>query len=397
MKSVKATGKTRLINARVFDGRKLTEPTTVVINGTVIGEDTDEAEDYATVDCKGGTLLPGLIDAHVHLSSVSDLDNMASYGVTTALDMACWPPSRVASIRAHSGPGTCAMLSAGLPATTAGSVHSCFLPLPADDMVSSPDEAAAFVAKRKEEGSDYIKLIADVPGPSQASLNALTREAHSAGLQVVAHAASSISWSMALDAGVDVITHVPRDVPVSSDTAVRLIKNNIVLVPTLSMMLGQSKPPTWAMMFGLLFKPTLLWAIINMLRSNPHVTNAKYENAEQSVKTMYEAGVCIVAGTDANMEEGSPCQLEHGRSLHDELELMTVAGMSNLDVLRSATCEAAKTFGLHDRGTVSSGQRADLILVDGDPLTDIKATRRIQKIWCQGVQVPVHASFSNDG
>ena len=100
---------------------------------------------------------------------------------------------------------------------------------------------------------------------------------------------------------------------------------------------------------------------------------------------MLRAGVPILAGTDANAEPGSPSPVAHGAALHDELELLTEAGLSTVDALRAATELPAKHFRLPDRGAIRPGLRADLVLVDGDPVADIRATRAITRVWCAGV------------
>lgn len=83
---------------------------------------------------------------------------------------------------------------------------------------------------------------------------------------------------------------------------------------------------------------------------------------------------------------GAPAAVPHGSSLHHELELLTAAGLSTVDALRAATVLPARYFGLTDRGSVEPGMRADLVLVDGDPIADITATRRIRGVWCHGVE-----------
>ena len=77
-----------------------------------------------------------------------------------------------------------------------------------------------------------------------------------------------------------------------------------------------------------------------------------------------------------------------------ELELLSKAGLSNLDVLRAATCVPASVFRLHDRGTIEAGKRADLVLVHGTPLTDLTATRRIRQAWIEGVGVEVEMELA---
>jgi imidazolonepropionase-like amidohydrolase len=83
-----------------------------------------------------------------------------------------------------------------------------------------------------------------------------------------------------------------------------------------------------------------------------------------------------------------PAAISHGISLHHELELLVDAGLSTLDALRAATSRPARYFGLADRGLIEPGRRADLVLVEGNPLQDITATRSIRRIWCGGVEVP---------
>jgi imidazolonepropionase-like amidohydrolase len=102
---------------------------------------------------------------------------------------------------------------------------------------------------------------------------------------------------------------------------------------------------------------------------------------------MYRAGVPILAGTDANAAAGVPAAIRHGVSLHHELELLVEAGLSPLDALRGATSRPAHYFGLADRGLIEPGRRADLVLIDGNPLQDITATRSIRRIWCGGSEV----------
>jgi len=95
--------------------------------------------------------------------------------------------------------------------------------------------------------------------------------------------------------------------------------------------------------------------------------------------------VPLLAGTDADSRLAF---VPYGTSLHHELELLVDAGLTTVDALRAATSPPARHFGLTDRGAVTSGLRADLVLVDGDPLADIRATRQIRRIWCGGTDHP---------
>ena len=351
--------RTAVTNVRVFDGRRLLPPGTVVFAQGRITADaaTDQAQ---IIDGHGGVLLPGLIDAHVHLHGRENLEQLAGFGVTTALDMASAPPQFVDALRGIAG--LTDIRSAGTPAIAPGSGHSHIPVLGQRGLVHGAHEAAAFVADRLAEGSDYIKIIVGSLGPDhdQATLDALVAAAHGHGKLVVAHASNIDAVQKSVRAGVDVLTHVPMDRPVDAATAGRMAAEGRIVVPTLSMMEGiieQSAPP-----------------------------GARYDAARASVTALYQAGVPILAGTDANAAPGVPARINHGESLHHELQLLVDAGLTTVDALRAATALPAHHFGLADRGAIEPGRRADLVLIDGDPLQDIKATLSISRVWCGGVE-----------
>jgi imidazolonepropionase-like amidohydrolase len=116
-------------------------------------------------------------------------------------------------------------------------------------------------------------------------------------------------------------------------------------------------------------------------------SHVDYGCARSTVTAFHEAGVTILAGTDANQGTVSPAQVLHGKALHDELELLVAAGLTPAEALRSATVVPAEFFGLTDRGVITAGRRADLLLIDGDPTQDIAATRAIRGVWAAGVRV----------
>jgi imidazolonepropionase-like amidohydrolase len=357
--------KVALTNVRVFDGHELRGPTTVVIEGGFVGRDSAGAR---VVDAGGTTLLPGLIDAHVHLLNEEHLQQLAAFGVTTSLDMGAWPPSMVDSLRNRTGMAD--IRSAGIPATVAGSAHSHLPGYPAEELVDGPAGAARFVTDRIAEGADYIKLIADIPGPDQETLDALVATSQERGKRTVAHAVSMAALDMALRAGVDMVTHVPLDRRLTESTAARLLAQKCVSIPTLTMMKGIADRSAAA------------------AASQPKGVAAgpNYEAARGSVAELHRAGVPILAGTDANAGPGIPFSPRHGESLHEELELLIEAGLSTVEALRAATVLPAQYFGLHDRGVIEPGRRADLVLIDGDPIADIRATRLIRRVWCGGVE-----------
>ena len=192
-------------------------------------------------------------------------------------------------------------------------------------------------------------------------MNTLAAETKKHGKLSIAHAARKGAWPMAQEAKVDIITHVPLDTPLDSAAALSLQKSGGVCVPTLAM--------------------------AQRISSTDFMPNLNYAAAKESVIQLHKAGVPILAGTDAN---SSPrMAVKHGESLHRELELLVEAGLSNEEALRAATGLAAKWFRLDDRGVIEVGKRADLVIVGGNPIEDIAATRDVKKVWIAGTEVPL--------
>lgn len=350
--------KVALRNARVFDGHQLGDPTTVVIDGGRIGTDAQGAEVF---DAEGGTVIAGLIDAHIHVERREDLVRMAGFGVTTGLVMASWPRGQVNSL--SNLPGLTDLRTAGIPAVGAGGNHAKMPDFPSEGIVTTPDEACRFVDARIEDGVDYIKIVtegAPPEGMDLPTLKAVVRAAHDHSKNVIAHAVTSGAYAMALAAGVDIITHAPLDRSLDESLLARMATRGTVVVPTLTMM-----------------KASVRQIDLPFL---------DYAPAHHTVSALHRLGVPIVAGTDANASAGAPANVPHGEGMHQELELLVEAGLSPPAALRSATVLAARYFGLADRGLVAPGYRADLVLIDGDPMADITATRRIRRVWCAGVE-----------
>jgi imidazolonepropionase-like amidohydrolase len=385
---------TAIVNARVFDGTRLRDWTSVRFAGGIITDcaagpaarDGDEVTDAA-----GGTLLPGLVDSHVHLVAGA-LAQGLTFGVTTALDMFS-PPGVMAAARQQAGarPDVADVRSAGIGATAPGGHPSMmYAPFPT---LAGPDQAEQFVADRVAEGSDYLKVF----GPSGAAgprampsldldtITALSKAAHGRGLVVVAHVHSASGVGEVVSAGVDVIAHVPVDGKLDRALAERIAEAGIAVGPTLATIENTLGEPGGAAVAG---DPRLARALgdaqARRLASGALGRRGRgmppYSRAEENVGRLVDAGVTILAGTDAP----NPGTV-FGASLHRELELLGRCGMAPAQALNAATAAPARVFNLTDRGHVAPGQRADLMLVSGDPLTDITATRAIERIWRAGV------------
>jgi imidazolonepropionase-like amidohydrolase len=349
-------GKTALTDVRVFDGERLLEPATIVIDGDRIGAGQAGAR---TWDGEGRVLLPGLIDSHIHLTDDTTLAALARHGVTTAIDMGTDSSELLASLRGRHGVPD--VRSSGASATSPASARA--KQDGADNLVADPYEAQAYVSRRVAEGVDFIKIIIDFPGFDEATVRALVEAAHAHGLRTIAHAATRDCVQFAQAAGIDVLTRAPLDGTLDDGSEHRTRGSGEIVVPTLTMM----------------------EAIIERLGA---VAPVSYDVVRAAVGDWYRAGVPILAGTDANQSPTAPASSPpYGSSLHRELELLVDAGLSAVDALRSATLLPARHFGLFDRGVIAPGKRADLVLIDGDPLHDISAVSEIAAVWCAGVPV----------
>ncbi|HET6707143.1 amidohydrolase family protein, partial [Amycolatopsis sp.] len=185
---------TTITGARVFDGERSTDHTAVrIADGriTAVGDDTLRRPGDEHVDAHGGTLLPGLIDAHVHLLPGAPRQAL-TFGVTTVLDMFSKPDTVREALAA--GPGGADVRSSSVGATAPGGHPSMmYAPFP---YVTGPQDAERFVAGRVAEGATHLKVLYDdgsgggpMPMPSLdvPTIAALTEAAHAAGLVVAAH------------------------------------------------------------------------------------------------------------------------------------------------------------------------------------------------------------------
>ncbi len=394
-------------NSRVFDGETTWPRADVRVKDgliTAIAEQLEWPSDLIVIDGSGKTLLPGLIDAHVH-SWGEARQQMLRFGVTTALDMFT-NPNQLADFRRDraslAATDRADVWSAGSLITASGG-HGTQFGM-AVETLDDASQASALVANRVAQGSDFIKFVVDdghaygeghdLPTLDAARITALLAATREAKQMAVAHVAQVDTAITVLSAGADGLVHVFSDRQANPDQIAVIAESGGWVIPTLTVisgLSGQSVGP--ALVEDAAIAPLLDAAQRDSLRATypPQLQDAKHlANALANVAALHRAGVDILAGTDA----GNP-GTAHGASIHGELELLVHAGLSATDALRAATALPAKHFGLLDRGRIAAGLRADLLLVDGDPTTDIRASRRLSMIWKNGVAVTRKSSASS--
>jgi hypothetical protein len=267
--------------------------------------------------------------------------------------------------------------------------------------LAADGNAAGFVDARLAEGSDYIKLVvedmsvygAGKPGgmPRWPTITAAQLQdgitaAHARSRKAVVHVARQADGEAAINAGADGLVHLFIDAPADASFVNAARKRGAFVVPTLSVLASLSGAGEGRRLGAdTRLQPLLTDAQSASLKTDfplPKPQSVHLANALKSVGTLHAAGVSILAGTDA----GNP-GTAHGASMHGELELLVRAGLTPTQALAAATSGPAKQFGLPDRGRIAAGQRADLLLVAGDPTRDITATRSIDTVWKNGYAI----------
>ena len=335
----------------------------------------------ACYNAAGKYLIPGLIDSHCHIFSPDDLLTLRSNGVTAALDMGT-PFGELFYMTLNSSLYKSGqvpeLFGSGSAATGNHSFLRCLPDFQQDALVQTIAEAETFVKHRAVEHTDYLKVviangsvaekmedagacnssewISEGPwGPSVDLIKHLTGMAHTTSddpttaskyKMVFSHTSSYESFSMAQEGGVDVLTHMPLDGLIDDSVIGDVLAAGQVTVPTLIKMLQTCGPNCQA-----------------------------YPLAQANLRSVYSQKIPILVGTDAQND------MFHGVSFHGgiarEMLLLVQAGMKNIDVLLGATALPAKYFaqiGLGDRGQIKKGLRADLTLLEFNPLPNPRDT-----------------------
>ena len=387
-----------VVDATVFDGEAFRPHRDVwVEEGRIraVGQRLVLPDGLPRVDGRGYTLTPGLIDAHTHTYGMV-LNDSLRFGVTTVFDQFTMPSLAAQKRPAREGlarTDEADLFSAGNLATAPGG-HGTQFGVPIETL-TSPEEAPGFVAARKEEGADWIKIIwedgstfgAVIPTLDRETIAAVIEAAHAEELLAVIHVSTLQHGLAALAMGVDGLVHIWGDEVIAEEDAARFAEAGVFVIPTLSVRVaaaGDSMGPV-------LLEETRGEDVSEMQRQTLMGTFPRpmgtSEAAIESVRRLHAAGVRIVAGTDApNPGTG------FGISMHGELRLLERAGLSPAEALAAATAEGADAFGIADRGRLEEGRIADLLLVAGDLESDLRLSTAIAGVWKDGF--PVEAAWA---
>jgi imidazolonepropionase-like amidohydrolase len=382
-------------DVRLFDGERVVPKTNVhVRDGIIVSVGDTAPSGVESIPGDGRTLLPGLIDAHVHAYGDA-LDRALVFGVTTELDM--FTDHRfAATMRSQQRSADGALRRADLfsagTLVTAPKGHGTEYGMPIPTLASAAD-APAFIDARLAEGSDYIKIVYDDGAAYGMKIATLDRDvlgaaiaaAKARGTLAVIHIGSRQGADEAIAAGASGLVHIFADAPADAAFVTRVTAARAFVTPTLSVTESTTGVASGApLLADARLAPFITAAERTSLEGRfPNRAGSKQNlaHALAATKLLFDAGVPILAGTDAPNPGTS-----HGSSLHRELELLVQAGLSPEAALRAATSVPARVYGLRDRGRIAAGLRADLVLVSGDPTRDITATRDIVTVWKRGTR-----------
>ena len=395
------------VGALLIDGTGATplENSVVVIDGgriQAVGpagrvEIPEEAE---RIDVSGRTIIPGLINSHGHVGDVRGLETgqysrenvldqlgrYARYGVTTVVSLG---DDQEAGVQIRNEQGDSSLDRSRL--FVAGPVLA----------PSSPEAAVEQVRRIAAMGVDWAKIrVDDNLGASQKMspdvYRAVIDEAHRNDIPVAVHIVDLADAKAVLEAGADFLAHSVRDLPVDAELIELLRTGRICLSPTLTRELSTfvygSRPDFFDdPFFTRNADPAVLAALEDpdRQRRTRESRGAQHWQAQlplamSNLKALSNAGVRIAMGTDS----GPPGRFQ-GYFEHLEMEMMVEAGLTPMQVLVASTGDAAVCVGLEtDLGTIQPGKLADLIVLDSNPLEDIRNTRTIESVWISGNRVP---------
>jgi imidazolonepropionase-like amidohydrolase len=414
-----------LAHVRLIDGTGAPAKDNMFItirDGKIVGltkAGSDAPASARVIDYSGKTVIPGLINAHGHLALVCGTQNSATcytkdnviaelrqyerYGITSMLSLGV-NRDLIYEVRAEQRAGT--LDGATVFSADRGiGVPDGAPPLPhaADQLYTpkTPAEARAEVDAMAGRHADFVKIWVDnlhgtKPSMDPAVYRAVIDEAHRDKLRVAAHIYYLADAKAVVADGVNVLAHSVRDQVVDEELLTAMKQHGVYYIPTLTADASAftfAEHPEWKNdpFLQQAVSPELLQALtgdaaIQKVEHDPNLAQHKrdFANDQKNLKLVYDAGVRVGFGTDSG---AMPARVP-GFAEHQELAIMVRSGLTPMQAILCATKTNAELLGIEQTtGTLTVGKQADLIVLDGNPLDDIRSTQRIVAVWHGGREV----------
>ena len=394
-----AEGRLALVGATLVDATgapAVPNATVVVEQGRIVAAgpsaSTPVPSGARRIDVTGKTIIPGLWDNHAHLHQIEWIPTYFAAGVTSVRDMGSEWPLLVAmrnAIRSGkiAGPN---LFFAGLIDGPGPQGFGEF-------SAATPDEGRRVVRRYHEMGFEMIKIyLALAPDVTAA----ICDEAHKQGMTCTGHVPTSMDLHSAIDSGMDQIAHFPVRGDLTTEEGKKqlahFVAKKTIFDPTASWgeIGGKSaQEPMENIQPVLQHLPASLLqnriASLGQSTSDTATSHARLARTLANIKAAHDAGVPLITGTD----EGIPAY-----SLYRELELYVKAGFTPMDALRAATAVAAQAMRVEkDVGTIERGKRADLLVLDANPLENISNIRSVRFVMKDGTMFESAALWTAAG
>lgn len=395
------------VGARLVDveaGRLVDDATIVLRDGRVeaIGPagQVSIPEGAARVDLQGRFVVPGFVSAHVHVGDVHGDRPRAHTDENTRRQLALFARYGITTVLSLDGEGEPGFRHRHAPPASSAGLARFYL---SGDAIAAatPEEARAKVADTAARRPDFIKIrVDDNLGTAKKMppdvYRAIIDEAHGRGLRVAAHIFYLDDAKALLRAGVDVIAHSVRDRDIDEEFIALMKARDVPYCPTLTRELStfvyESTPSFFSDPFFLREADPAVVARLKAPEGQRALAASRSAQAykaglvvaTRNLKRAADAGLRVVMGTDA----GPLPERFQGFFEHLEMEMMVDAGLTTAQVLRAATIEGARVLRLDEVGRLAPGTWADMIVLERNPLDDIRHTRSIASVYVAGNEVP---------